>query len=349
VNSWIHAEEKDIKADIVAIAKEETGLTNFKDTGVLRGIVEVIVRVVMFIYQTAINSIYDNATLDGAAGIFLSFWGLLLGVVRKKESKTAGEFSGTAFSDGSIAGGTWVSVEGTDLRYKVAQKVTFREGEPFGIPAEAEFPGQSYNIGSGASLRITRTIPGLDSITAGEDWITVPGQDEELDGPYRERIKNRWRSQILGDTKDVYKYYAEAVSGVKAARIVRTPRGPGSTDVIVAAVNGEPSGELLAAVAASLRDHELMAFDIQIRAPGIRRITIGIEYSGKAEENEVRLIADTYVQNLGIGGRFKIGDLYNLYKNINQETLEILSPLRDVQPAEDELIEADISVTRNQA
>jgi hypothetical protein len=69
---------------------------------------------------------------------------------------------------------------------------------------------------------------------------------------YRERIESRWKSQILGDIKEVYKFYAEAVDGVRAAHIVRAPCGPGSTDVIIASVIGLPNEELVNKVKAAL-------------------------------------------------------------------------------------------------
>ena len=81
-DSWIDQDEKTIRDDIITIAKQETGLTNFKSTGVLRGFLEVIIMIVQFIYRTAINPIYRNASLDGATGFFLSLWGLMLGVGR---------------------------------------------------------------------------------------------------------------------------------------------------------------------------------------------------------------------------------------------------------------------------
>jgi uncharacterized phage protein gp47/JayE len=345
--SWIDKSEKEIRDDIVAIAKEETGLSNFKSTGVLRGFLEVIVKVVGFIYQTAINQVYKNATLKGASGIFLSFWGLLLGVVRKQESKTAGEFTGTADADGSIAAGTWAVVTGTEIRFKVTADVSFGEGSIFAIPVAAEHPGISYNIGSGTPIRLTRVISGLGTVSVGENWIAAPGQDEEDDDSYRARIESRWKSQTLGDTKEVYKFYAEAVDGVRAAHIIRTPRGPGSTDVIIAAVNGLPAGELIEAVEAALHDHELMAFDVQVKAPDVEEIVVEIEYSGDASEGDVWLVVENYLYNLGIGDRFKINDLHDLYKPLKLKTIEIISPDRDVQPDERTIIEAVIQVTRS--
>jgi hypothetical protein len=344
--SWINKGDKEIRDDIVAIAKEETGLTNFKSTGVLRSFVEVIVRVVIFIYRSAINMIYQNATLKGATGMFLTFWGLKLGVARKQESKTAGELTGTAYGDGSIAAGIWAVVFGTDLRFKVTEKVSFQEGAVFAVPVEAEFPGLAYNIGPGTQIRLTRVISGLDTVSVGEDWIISPGQETEDDASYRARIESRWWGQILGDIKEVYKFYAEAVDGVRAAHIVRAPRGPGSTDVVIAAVNGLPNEELIDAVKAALYDHDLMAFDVQVHAPEILNIAVEIEYSGEATEGEVALVAEQYVHDLGIGGRFAERDLYERYKGLKLKSVEVISPARDVQPDERTIIVAAFQVTK---
>jgi len=344
--SWINKNENEIRDDIVTIAKEETKLSNFKSVGVLRGFIETIARIVFAIYSKAINPIFNNATLDNATGFFLSLWGLMLGVVRKQAGKTSGTFSGKSYGDGSISAGTWAVVEGTELRYKVSENVNFKANTEFSIPVIAEHPGLEYNIGSGISIRLTRVINGLDSVSVEEDWISTPGQDDEEDDLYRERIKSRWRSQILGDTKEVYRFYSEEVDGVRAARIVRTPRGAGSTDVIIAAVTGQPSSELLQAVRDNLRDHELMAFDVKVKAPNILPVELRIEFSGDASEGDVTIVANSYVNNLGIGGRFKLADLYKMYQPMNLKTIEIVSPERDVQPDGDSIIEATITAVK---
>jgi uncharacterized phage protein gp47/JayE len=324
-------------------------LTNFKSTGALRGFLEVLSAVVFFIYKTAINPIYSNATLDGATGIFLSFWGLALGVVRKQDNKASGKFTGHSYGEGSIAEGVWIVVEGTELRYKVTEKVSFTANSVFQIPVIAEFSGSDYNIGAEMPLRCTRVITGLDLVTVGEGWIVTLGEDTEQDDVYRERIKSRWRSQVLGDTKETYRYYAESVAGVRSAKIIRTPRGPGSTDVIIASVTGLPSGELVVNVEQALYDHELMAFDVQIKAPAVTNIAVIIEFSGDADTADVALVAENYVHDLGIGGRFTIKDLYVLYEPFALATIEILSPGRDVQAPEANIIIATINVTKMEA
>jgi uncharacterized phage protein gp47/JayE len=270
----------------------------------------------------------------------------MLGVVRKQATKAKGNFTGTAYGDGSIPAGTWAVVPGTDLRYKVTEKVNFKEGKTFSIPVEAEFPGLAYNIGSATEIRLTRVIDGLDKVSVGEDWITATGQEIEEDDRYRERIESRWRSQILGNIKEVYKFYAEEVDGVRAAQIIRAPRGPGSTDVVIASVIGLPNDELIAAVEANLHDHELMSFDVKVLPPETEALIIRIEYMGDASEGAVSNIVEKYVYNLGIGGRFAERELYALFDPLKLKTVEIISPGRDVQANERSVIVAVINITK---
>ncbi|MDR3019899.1 MAG: baseplate J/gp47 family protein [Treponema sp.] len=349
-DTWIDADDETIRDDIVKIAKEKTGLTNFKSAGVLRGILEVLIACVSFIYRTSINAIYKNATLDGATGFFLTCWGLKLGVARKQETKAAGNFTGYSFGDGNIPEGAWIVVDGTELRYKVTQKVSFQADTDFPIPVIAEFAGSNYNIGAQIRVRITRVIPGLDSVSVGDGWIRALGESAESDDSYRERVKNRWRSQTLGDTKETYRYYAESVHGVRSAKIIRVPRYPGSTDVVISSVIGLPNEELLEAVKAALHDHELMAFDVRVKPPEETNVEVIIEYSGSPAEADIELIAEAYVYNLGIGGRFKIADLYKLFDPLKLDTIEIISPERDVPAGEAAIIVATtITVTKNGA
>jgi uncharacterized phage protein gp47/JayE len=328
------------------VAKTNTGLTNFKSTGILRGFLEVIAQAVFFIYRTAINPIYLNATLDKATGVFLDFWGLALGVVRKSDNKAAGNFTGHSYGEGNVPSGAWIIVDGTELRYKVTAKTAFSADSDFSIPVQAEFSGADYNIGSGMPLRCNRVVAGLDSVTVADGWEGTLGENEEDDDTYRERVKNRWRSQTMGDTKETYKYYAEAVAGVREAQIIRTPRGAGSTDVIIASVTGLPTDELLADVSQALYDHELMGFDVQVKAPDVTNVAVVIEYSGDADEADVELIAENYVHDLNIGGRFALKDLYALYDPLGLDTCEITSPSRDVQAGEAGIIIATVQANK---
>ena len=90
-----------------------------------------------------------------------------------------------------------------------------------------------------------------------------------------------------------------------------------------------------------------MAFDVQVKAPLVTGIEIVIEYSGDVTEADIELVAKKYIDSLGIGGRFAVKDLYELYKPFAVKTLEIISPARDVQaPDSNVIIASDITVRK---
>ena len=89
-----------------------------------------------------------------------------------------------------------------------------------------------------------------------------------------------------------------------------------------------------------------MCFDVQVKAPIVTHIIIQVEYRGDVEEAEVSLVVESYVYDLGIGGRFKINDLYRMFDALEPKTIEIVSPDRDVQPEESGIIVAYIFTTK---
>jgi hypothetical protein len=136
------------------------------------------------------------------------------------------------------------------------------------------------------------------------------------------------------------------VAGVREAKIIRTPRGPGSTDVIIASVTGLPNSALLGAVGQALYGHELMGFDVQVKASEVIDISVVIEFTGDADVADVALAAQNYVHGLGIGGRFTIRELYALLEPLNLATLEIISPERDVLAGEVGIITATVQAAK---
>jgi hypothetical protein len=73
---------------------------------------------------------------------------------------------------------------------------------------------------------------------------------------------------------------------------------------------------------------------------------IAIEYSGGAGETGIRLTSEQYVYTAGIGGRFEIRRLYGLYKPLDLKTLEIVSPVRDIQADTLYVVVGTVTVTK---
>lgn len=342
--SLINRTDDEIRKAVMEIATKETGIRNFKSTGVLRGILEVFSRVVGQIYKAFISPIYSQTSLKTARNEWLSQWGLLLGVARKLASKANGEVSLTAYAEGQIDAGIWITVSGTDLRFRVVETTAFSVGENK-ISVEAEFPGSGYNISDDEGL-LSKVVSGVESVRFAESWIKDPGTDDEDDESYRMRIENRWIALGVGNPPASFRYYAESVPGVKAVKLIRTPRGYGTVDIVVVAENGLPSPELLQQVYSSLHDHALICNDLHVKAPEVLDAAVEIEYSGSASENAVQERVLQYVYGLGIGGRMEIRGIYDALESFSLDHIEVLVPARDVQADEDSIVVASVVVRR---
>lgn len=342
--SLIEKTDDEIREEVFTIAREETGIKNYKSTGVLRGLLETFSRIVSKIYQAFLTPISQQTNLDTASTIWLSQWGLMLGVVRKSATKAIGSIEVSTYASGSIPKGSWVSIEGTDLRYKTTEEVAFTPGV-ITVPVAAELPGSSYNVEDGTGI-FTRVVAGVESVTFPSGWIETPGTDTENDSSYRARIKEKWQAQGEGNPPASYLYYSLSVDGVQEAKLIRTPRGYGTVDVIIVASNGSPSSELLQQVEDALYNHELICTDVVVRGPAEIPVTITVEYTGTPAVAVVEDAIYAHVYQLGIGGRLEIRALYSALDELNLDSAEILLPDRDVPGAEDSIIVANVNVSK---
>jgi hypothetical protein len=95
------------------------------------------------------------------------------------------------------------------------------------------------------------------------------------------------------------------------------------TDARFSAVSGAvfsllPSAALLDAVEQALYGHELMGFNVQIKAPDVTDITMTVEFAGDADWAAAALAAESCVHGLGMGGRFAVRELCALPKPFNR-------------------------------
>ncbi|MBP5163198.1 MAG: baseplate J/gp47 family protein [Spirochaetales bacterium] len=337
--------EDEVRQEVLTIAAEETGIRNNKSTGVLRGIFETFAKVIHQIYRKFLNPIYKRTNLDSADGDWLDQWGLLSGITRKAAAKTRGNVTLSAYQNGSIEAGTWITVEGTDLRFKVLETTEFSTAASFLVPVEAEFAGARYNITDDAG-ECSKVIPGVDGIVFGEDWITSIGTDDEDDETYRKRIKDLWNSIKNNNPPSLYEYYALSVEGVKSIRLIRTPRGYGTVDIIVVAENGLPSQQLLDAVYQAIYDHDLVCQDLRTLAPETVSTTVTVEYRGAATANEIQEAVLQYIYSLGVGGRMELRRIYDVLDGFNLDQAEVIAPVRDVQASQYQIVDATVVVRK---
>lgn len=342
--SMLDRSDDDIRKEVLEIASEETGIRNFKSTGILRSMWEVLARVVGQIYRKFLTPIYHETNIDTADGSWLDQWGLLLGVTRKRATKTEGVVKLTAYQPGTLEAGLWIVFTGTDYRFRVVESVDFVAGEN-NIKVEAEFEGADYNVAAGPGS-LTKVVSGTGPVDFPEDWITTLGTDTESDEDYRLRIKERWSAEGQGNSPSSYVYTAMSVPGVADVTVIRTPRGYGTVDVIIVAENGLPSEELLEEVYEAIEGEGLICNDLQVKAPKEKAASISVEYSGDADETEIEEAIRQHVYSIGIGGRLEVRNIYEVLEQFELDTAEVLSPDRDVQAKADEMIIATVSAEK---
>lgn len=110
----------------------------------------------------------------------------------------------------------------------------------------AEHPGAAYNVPIGSGTTLATPLPGVTAafVDAGlGTWITQQGSDDELDATLQTRCRTRWATIGLQKVDDAYVFLAMNTPGVgtKPTKVLvdsSNPRGPGTTDIWLAAGSG---------------------------------------------------------------------------------------------------------------
>ncbi|EJZ9657506.1 baseplate J/gp47 family protein, partial [Escherichia coli] len=93
--------------------------------------------------------------------------------------------------------------------------------------------GSGHNLAPGYFRILPVAIPGIASVVNREDWLTVPGADEESDDELRDRIRNQFNLVSSYHTDAVYRGLIASVAGLSIDRIYfqhDAPRGPGTAN-----------------------------------------------------------------------------------------------------------------------
>ena len=332
--TWTNKTKEDIRDAILQIAAEETGLSSFKEGGVLRGLIETLTETTYSLYSDSINFYSGQFTYMQASGLLLDLRGRELGVLRKEAQKTKGIIKVKANSTkaAAIPKGTWF-ITHSDLRYKTTRDISLNEGVN-DVPVEAEFPGALYNILAGSTIRTTSVLDGVNEITVSNNWITTPGRDRELDEDYRQRIKAKWDSQGTDNRPGKYEHIALAVPGVDDVRVIRAPRGFGSIDVVIAGYAETPTSSVISQVRQRLADSYLLTRDIIVRAAAETSQDFELRFFGNADVSSVRNALRAWLQRRKIGQTLTMKELYQeALSSLDISKLEYISPRQDIKVA----------------
>lgn len=278
--SLIDSTAEQISEAVIAIGEEQTGLRNRAPTGVLRGIWETISIAVRRLYDAHVTPMYAQADRTTATGPWLRMHAAYLGVRPLPATAAQGSLRALSPAPVTIDADTPITVQGSTQRLLVTAATQLAPDVASALPVRAESPGAAGNIAPGSLL----TIDAFPAVTASapRDWITTPGADAESDAALRSRLDDRWASLGAGQPEAQYRYVAESRPGIARAIVIRTPRGPGSVDLILisTAPTGVPSAAQIADVSQALDDLRMVCRDLRVAGGAIVPIRISVLFEG---------------------------------------------------------------------
>ncbi|MEZ6877618.1 baseplate J/gp47 family protein [Enterobacter sp. KBR-315C3_2022] len=155
----------------------------------------------------------------------------------------------------TVKAGTVIQTERINGRvYAVSTvaDVTIPAGTPSALlEVKATGTGGAHNLAPGYYRILPVAVDGINHVTSEENWLTVPGADEESDDELRERCRNQFNLVGNYHTDAVYRSMIAGVAGLSIDRIFfehDAPRGPGTANAFLLLDSGVASDPFIDAV-----------------------------------------------------------------------------------------------------
>lgn len=148
----------------------------------------------------------------------------------------------------TVKAGTVVQTErinGKVYALSTVADVTIPSGTASSLLAvKATGTGGAYNLAPGYYRILPVAVDGISHVASEENWLTVPGADEESDDELRERCRNQFNLVGNYHTDAVYRSMIAGVAGLSIDRIFfehDAPRGPGTANAYLLLDSGVAS------------------------------------------------------------------------------------------------------------
>lgn len=229
------------RAEFDAIVKDEGLITNTSRMSPFWRLVTAIVTTpVMWLKDALVNVVMANLFLATAAGVFVDVFAWAVNLSRKPATATVGTILFTktdATRVVTVPAGTKIQTE--RINGVIYTLSTLRDTViPAGvlqrsIEVTAEDAGAGFNLAPGYYRILPVAIDGIASIENADDWISLPGANEETDDELRDRVRNQFNLAGAYHIDAVYRGLIAGVAGLSADRIFflhDAPRGPGTAN-----------------------------------------------------------------------------------------------------------------------
>ena len=322
------------------------------------------------VYAAQIEGIYYNQAFVlkqsnpmTATDEYLDMWGKGMNVGDRKEATKA---LGTVIfgrkqpsqEDIVIPEGTMFSTDpevyGKLINGVTTKKVILPAGQnEIEVPGETMDTGEEANVPAGAFIVINNPPVGIEYVRNDEGF--KDGSDREDDEEYRSRFK---KDKFYG-TEDAFSNRAREVDGVVFAKTLELNRGPGTTDVLIAAANGIPSDELVQKTLKYLLEKrplgcdlgvikpEAYIFNTNIRVTLKEGFTLDSTIEGITILERIKQAIRVYIKTVGIGGIIRKMGLANVIYDLEEVIdVEIIEPVSNIQLNENAIAqEGEFNVT----
>ncbi|MFG5876097.1 baseplate J/gp47 family protein [Escherichia coli] len=246
--------EEQARAEFEAIVQSEGLITNTSRMSPFwRLITAIVTRPVMWLKDALVNVVMKNLFLATAEGFFLDIFAWAVNLTRKEATPASGviRFIKSDISRPvTVPADTLIQTErinGVIYTLKTRQATLIPEGiAGMSVDVIAEDTGAGFNLAPGYYRILPVAVDGIDAVENEENWLTVPGTDEESDNELRDRVRNQFNLAGAYHTDAVYRGLIAGVAGISADRIYflhDAPRGPGTANAYImldAGIASEP-------------------------------------------------------------------------------------------------------------
>ncbi|MES4610996.1 MAG: baseplate J/gp47 family protein [Ewingella sp.] len=258
-DSGMPTTEAEIAGKFRDIARGENLVTNTsKMSPFWRLITKLITTPVLWLKDVLVQVVMANMFVATATGPMLRLLAWAVNIEAKPASAAAGTvrfFKTTAANAVTVSAGTLVQTErinGVVYVLSVAKDTAIAAGLESGlVPVTATGTGSGYNLAPGYYRILPVAVAGISSVVNDDDWLTVPGANEESDDELRERARNQFNLVGNYHTDAIYRSMIASVLGLSVDRIFfkhDAPRGPGTANAYLLLDSGEISQPFIDAV-----------------------------------------------------------------------------------------------------
>ncbi|MBO9497587.1 baseplate J/gp47 family protein, partial [Thalassotalea sp. G20_0] len=201
----------------------------------------------------------------------------------------------------TIPAGTRVQsppINGTVYELRTLIDATFADNQPeLKTSARAVGIGTAYNLAPGYYSALPEPVEGVVSVINGDEWLQLPGTDDEDDDSLRLRCRNQFTAVGQFHHDAAYKAIITDYAGIRADYIWfehGAPRGPGSANAYLMLASGPAPEELVNDINHHINDQgyhghgdDLVCFSMPTLSTDLAAVLIPVD--GLTDEQQLEL------------------------------------------------------------